>query len=165
MKLSKNWIYFLGVLWKNVFFLNLIFFRRLFIYKIPCFHLFDKWLHRTTFWHKVSFSTIFLFLFSMNRSWHRFWNANQLLILWTYSWNFVVRGGGNQVVWLHNKGPQCHHWLISEGPICFKLYSKMEIWVMGIDVLTRVQSEGWYHIRKVVGASNYSKGSIETCAL
>jgi hypothetical protein len=36
---------------------------------------------------------------------------------------------------------------------------------MGIDVLLGVQSEGWYHMRKDVGASNWSIGNIEVCAL
>jgi hypothetical protein len=36
---------------------------------------------------------------------------------------------------------------------------------MGIDVLLGVQSEGWYHMRKDVGASNWSKGNIEVCVL
>ncbi len=36
---------------------------------------------------------------------------------------------------------------------------------MGIDVLQGVQSQGWDHEKKNVGASNWSKGSIETCVL
>jgi hypothetical protein len=36
---------------------------------------------------------------------------------------------------------------------------------MGIDILLEVQNEGWYHIRKDLGISNWSKGSIEMCPL
>jgi hypothetical protein len=36
---------------------------------------------------------------------------------------------------------------------------------MGIGVLSKVQSERWYHTRKDVGASNWSKGGIEVCVL
>jgi hypothetical protein len=59
---------------------------------------FDKWFHKATFLALGLIFNYFLFLFSMNRSRHRFWNANHLLTLWTSSWNFGARGGGNQVV-------------------------------------------------------------------
>lgn len=36
---------------------------------------------------------------------------------------------------------------------------------MGINALQKVQNHGWDHKRKDMGASNYSKRSIETCVL
>jgi len=36
---------------------------------------------------------------------------------------------------------------------------------MGINILPRVQSKRWYHVKEDVGASNWNKSSIEACAL
>ncbi len=36
---------------------------------------------------------------------------------------------------------------------------------MGIDILPKVQSERWYHMREDVGVSNWNKRGIETCVL